>query len=81
MEETNALPYEIPDCSSYSILCNLYYFPDKGIQDYFLYKPSDKIMISVIFPIILVVGVINNAGVKKYRVPKIERPSAHRTLC
>ena len=21
------------------------------------------------------------AGVKKYRVPKIERPSAHRTLC
>ena len=61
-EETANLPYEIPDCPSQSILYNLYYFPDKGIQDYFLYQPTDKIMISVIFPIIVVVGVFSNAG-------------------
>ena len=62
VEETATLPYKIPECPSYSIFLNLYYSPEQIIQDIFLYKSTDKFMISVIFPIIILVGIFSNSG-------------------
>ena len=60
--KTATLPYEIPKCPPDSIFFNMYYYPEKLFQDIFLYKPTDKLMISIIFPIIILVGVFSNCG-------------------
>ena len=60
--ETATLPYEIPECPSSSIFLNLYYYPEQLFRDVFLYKSTDKVMISVIFPIIILVGLFSNGG-------------------
>ena len=57
--ERGFIPYETPDCPAGSRLYPLSHLPDETIQT-FLYTMTDKVMITIILPGIIVLGLFTN---------------------
>ena len=57
--------YEVPpECSASSIsfILPLAYYSDSSLTYYFLFNPFEKIIITIIFPIIFILGFVGNIG-------------------
>ncbi|XP_072047377.1 uncharacterized protein [Amphiura filiformis] len=53
------LPFEIPNCPAGTILQILHYFPDEVVENLF-YTPTEKLLISYVFPIVIAIGFTTN---------------------
>lgn len=54
-------PFDIPECPAGSILRNFYHFREKTISTFF-YTQAQKFLISVVIPVIFVVGLLTNSA-------------------
>ena len=61
VEDDYHAPYKIPNCPNGSRSLNLYDYIDEWIET-FLYSKTDKVMITIIFPIIVTVGLLANTA-------------------
>ena len=61
VEDDYHVPYEIPNCPAKSSMLNLYYYTDNVIET-FLYSKTDKVMITIMFPLIVTLGFLANCA-------------------
>ncbi|XP_072043042.1 type-1 angiotensin II receptor B-like [Amphiura filiformis] len=54
-------PFDSLQCPADAVQVNLLYYPEQEI-DLLLYSTTDKIMISKVFPIIIVIGILGNSA-------------------
>ena len=61
VQDDHQAPYEMPHCPANSRILNLYQYIDEWIET-FLYSKTDKVMITIVFPLIVTLGFLANCA-------------------